>query len=299
MNEAMFSPPNSIFNIFKNVPRNGVVVKMGHILDGVSEHMKNYSDEETFLPSTENPVDIEKLLKETGAEVCLNYLPVGSTKATEFYAQCCLNTGVSLINCMPVFIASNPTWAKEFEKKTISIIGDDVKSQVGATIVHRTLAKLFMDRGAEIDTTYQLNVGGNTDFLNMLNRDRLKDKKKSKTEAVQSVLKCRLKDNNVHIGPSDYVPFLKDNKVCFLRLVGKGFGGAPIEIELRLSVQDSPNSGGVTIDAIRCCKIARERKIGGVLTSISAYTMKHPPQQIPDFSARKMVDDFIQGKIER
>lgn len=299
LDEAIFSPPNCIWEIYGDIPKYDVRVAMGEILDGVSEHMKDYANDETFIPAKQKPADIEALLKGSGAEICLNYLPVGSTKATQFYAQCCLNTGVSFINCMPVFIASDASWAKKFEEKGIPIIGDDVKSQVGATIVHRTLAKLFDDRGVDILHTYQLNVGGNTDFLNMLNRNRLKDKKISKTEAVQSILTNRLRDNDVHIGPSDYVPFLKDNKVCFLRIVGEGFGRAPIEIELRLSVQDSPNSGGVTIDAIRCCKLARQRKIGGVLTSISAYTMKHPPEQIPDFIARKRVEDFLEGKIER
>lgn len=299
LKDALFSPPNNIYEIYKNIPDNGVRVAMGPILDGFSEHMKKYKEEETFLPSDEDPADIEELLRKSGAEICLNYLPVGSKEATQFYARACLNIGVSFINCMPVFIASNPEWAQEFAKKNIPIIGDDVKSQVGATIVHRTLAKLFRDRGVEILHTYQLNVGGNTDFLNMLNRDRLQDKKISKTEAVQSVLDFKLEDDNVHIGPSDYVPFLKDNKICFLRLIGRGFGGAPIEIDLRLSVQDSPNSAGVTIDAIRCCKLARERKIGGPLISVSAYTMKHPPEQIPDFIAKKLVDDFIQGKSER
>jgi myo-inositol-1-phosphate synthase len=299
LDEAIFSPPNCIWEIYKNIPEYKVKVSMGEILDGISEHMKDYRDDETFIPAKEKAVDIEALLKDSGAEICLNYLPVGSTKATQFYAERCLNTGVSFINCMPVFIASDPVWAKRFEDKGIPIIGDDVKSQVGATIVHRTLARLFDERGVDILHTYQLNVGGNTDFLNMLNRSRLKDKKLSKTEAVQSILTNRLNSNDIHIGPSDYVPFLKDNKVCFLRIVGEGFGRAPIEIELRLSVQDSPNSGGVTIDAIRCCKLARERKIAGVLTSISAYTMKHPPEQIPDYLARKRVEEFIAGKIER
>lgn len=210
-----------------------------------------------------------------------------------------MKTGVSLVNCIPVFIASNKDWAKRFEKKKIPVIGDDIKSQIGATIIHRMLTKLFEDRGVKFDNTYQLNVGGNTDFLNMLNRHRLKLKKISKTEAVQSQLHVRLRNEHIHIGPSDYIPWLKDNKICFLRMEGRGFGNIPINLEMRLSVEDSPNSAGVVIDALRCCKIARDRKIGGALISPSAYFMKHPPVQFPDEKARDMVKDFIKGKIER
>ena len=200
---------------------------------------------------------------------------------------------------MPVFIVSNPVWAKRFEEKRIPCVGDDIKAQVGATIVHRTLTKLFADRGVTIDRTYQLNTGGNTDFLNMLNRARLKSKKISKTAAVQSTLAIPMEEENIHIGPSDYVPWQNDNKVCYLRMEGRGFSGFPINLELRLSVEDSPNSAGCAIDAIRCCKLARERKIGGPLISISAYTMKHPPKQIPDTEARDLVKKFIQGTCPR
>jgi myo-inositol-1-phosphate synthase len=224
---------------------------------------------------------------------------VGSEEATRFYATCCLNTGVSLINCIPVFIASNPQWGRRFAERSIPIIGDDVKAQLGATILHRALTQLFVDRGVQIDRTYQLNTGGNTDFLNMLNQSRLRSKKISKTEAVQSILEFPLDDQCIHIGPSDYVPWQKDNKVCFLRIEGRGFAGVPLNLELRLSVEDSPNSAGVTIDAIRCCKIARERKIGGPLTSVSAYAMKHPPEQVPDVQGRKRVEEFIRGLRER
>ncbi|MDO8746133.1 MAG: inositol-3-phosphate synthase, partial [Thermodesulfovibrionales bacterium] len=199
----------------------------------------------------------------------------------------------------PVFIASNKSWAKRFEEKNISIIGDDVKSQIGATIIHRMLTKLFIDRGVKIDNTYQLNVGGNTDFLNMLNHTRLKSKKISKTEAVQSQLENPLNADNIHIGPSDYIPWLKDNKVCFLRMEGRGFGNIPVNFELRLSVEDSPNSAGVVIDAIRCCRIARDRKTGGVLVSPSAYFMKHPMKQFSDEQARNMLEEFIAGKRDR
>jgi myo-inositol-1-phosphate synthase len=241
-------------------------------------------------------VDVVKVLKQTGAEILISYLPVGSTKATEFYAECCLESGVSFINCMPVFIVSDAKWAKRFADKGIPCIGDDVKSQVGATIVHRTLAKLFEDRGAKIDRTYQLNTGGNTDFLNMLAKSRLKHKKISKTESVQSQLQQRLESENIHIGPSDYVPWQKDNKVAFIRIEGRGFANVPLHMEIRLSVEDSPNSAGVAVDAIRCLKIARERKLKGPLYSVSAYLMKHPPKQMVDSQAKKAVSDFIEGK---
>lgn len=239
------------------------------------------------------------MLTKSKADILLNYLPVGSEKATAFYAEECLYTGVSLINCIPVFIASDRVWARRFEKKNIPVIGDDVKSQIGATIIHRTLARLFTDRGVRLDTTYQLNVGGNTDFLNMLNQRRLKSKKISKTEAVQSQLNVPLRNEDIHIGPSDFIPWLYDNKVCFLRMEGRGFGNIPVNIEMRLSVEDSPNSAGVVIDAIRCCKIARDRGTGGVLVSPSSYFMKHPIKQFCDEEARERVDSFIQGKIER
>ena len=229
----------------------------------------------------------------------MNYLPVGSEEATRYYATCCLNAGVSLINCIPVFIASHPEWGRRFAERQIPIVGDDVKAQLGATILHRTLTQLFVDRGVRIDRTYQLNTGGNTDFLNMLNQNRLQSKKISKTEAVQSLLDFPLDARNIHIGPSDYVPWQKDNKVCFLRIEGRGFAGVPLDLEVRLSVEDSPNSAGVTIDAIRCCKLARDRKIGGPLTSVSAYAMKHPPEQVPDQQGRQRVEEFIRGLRER
>ena len=247
----------------------------------------------------EKPCNVEKVLKESSVDILLNYLPVGSDEATRFYAEACLNTGVSLVNCMPSFIVSDPLWAKRFEKKGIPVVGDDVKSQMGATIIHRALAKLFEDRGVRLDRTYQINTGGNTDFLNMLNRRRLKNKRISKTEAIQSQLGIPLDPENIHIGPSDYVPWQNDNKVCFLRMEGRGFGEIPLNLELRLSVEDSPNSGGVTIEAIRCCQIARTRGIGGPLLSISAYAMKHPLVQIPDTEAKVMVEEFIAGERER
>lgn len=296
---ALNAKPNCVLPLFTNIPKSKVKVEMGPVLDGYSEHMKDYPDDRTFVLAKKKPANVEKILKDSGAEILINYLPVGSQKATEFYAEACLKTGVSFINCMPVFIVSNPVWAKRFEDKRIPCVGDDIKAQVGATIVHRTLTKLFMDRGVKIDRTYQLNTGGNTDFLNMLNRSRLKSKKISKTAAVQSQMITPLEDDNIHIGPSDYVPWQNDNKVCYLRMEGRGFAGFPINIELRLSVEDSPNSAGCAIDAIRCCRLARDRKVGGPLISISAYTMKHPPKQIPDSEGKELVKKFIQGTVPR
>ncbi len=299
LHEAIFAPPNCTRTIWEDMPKSDVIVQMGPILDGFSEHMKDYDESVSFVPADKDPVDVVKVLKESGAEILLNYLPVGSQKATEFYAQACLEAGVSFINCMPIFIVSNPEWASKFAEKKIPIVGDDIKSQIGATIVHRTLAKLFSDRGVKIDHTYQLNFGGNTDFLNMLNRSRLRSKKISKTKAVESQIAQGIKAEDIHIGPSDYVPWLKDQKICFIRMEGRMFGNVPMELELRLAVEDSPNSAGSAIDAIRCCKLARERGIGGPLTSISAYTMKHPPEQMPDFDARQAVEEFIKGERDR
>ncbi|MBM4140976.1 MAG: inositol-3-phosphate synthase [Nitrospira sp.] len=299
LKDAIFAKPNCTKVFHKNIPDYPVGVMMGRVLDGVSPHMKDYPDDRRFIIARKKPCDVMKALKQSGAEILISYLPVGSERATAFYAEACLKTGVAFINCIPVFIASNKSWAKRFEEKNIPVIGDDIKSQIGATIIHRLLTKLFEDRGVKLDTTYQLNVGGNTDFLNMLNRSRVKSKKISKTEAVQSQLHKPLENENIHIGPSDYVPWLLDNKICFLRMEGRIFGNIPINLELRLSVEDSPNSGGVVIDAIRCCKIALERRVGGVLISPSAYFMKHPIIQFPDEEARNMVEDFISGKRER
>jgi myo-inositol-1-phosphate synthase len=296
LNKAIFAKPNCTKTIFNDIKDNGVIVQMGEILDGISPHMEEYPAERRFVPAKQNPCDVVKVLKDSGAEILLNYLPVGSQKATEFYARACLEAGVSLINCVPVFIASNPDWEQSFRQKNIPIIGDDIKSQIGATIIHRVLTKLCEDRGVKIDHTYQLNVGGNTDFLNMLNRSRLKSKKVSKTEAVRSQIHEEIFDEDIHIGPSDYVPWLNDNKICFLRIEGRIFGDIPINLELRLSVEDSPNSAGVVIDAIRCARIAKDRNVGGVLTSASAYFMKHPPVQYSDEEARMMVEEFISGK---
>lgn len=297
--EAIFAPPNCTTVFWDNLPKTGAKVSMGKVLDGFSEHMRNYDEKYSFVlsdkpePSKEKVV---KILKESGTEILINYLPVGSEEATNFYAECAIDAGVGFINCIPVFIASNPLWAEKFKLKNIPIIGDDIKAQLGATITHRILSDLFKKRGVKIERTYQINTGGNTDFLNMLNRHRLSSKKESKTEAVQSVMFARIEDENIHIGPSDYVPWQKDNKVAFIRLEGKLFGNVPMNLELRLSVEDSPNSAGVTIDAIRCCKLAINAKKGGVLYSPSAYFMKHPPEQFTDDEAYKMNEEFIAGK---
>jgi len=302
VNEAIFALPNCTTVFCKNMPETSVRVKMGGVLDGLSKHMENYDPKYRFVLSNEkepSKEDVVKTLKESGAEMLLNYLPVGSEKATMFYAECALGAGIAFINNIPVFIASNPKWAKRFEEKMLPIIGDDIKSQLGATIVHRMLADLFKKRGVKLERTYQLNTAGNTDFLNMLNRSRLTSKKISKTEAVQSVLDHRLEAENIHIGPSDYVPWQKDNKVCFIRIEGRLFGDVPMNLELRLSVEDSPNSAGIVIDAIRCCKLALNRGHGGVLYAPSAYFMKHPPIQYSDDIAYRMLEGFIAGhKIE-
>ena len=301
VSEAIFALPNCTTVFCKNVPKSGVKVKMGKILDGFSEHMKNYEDKFTFVLSNNkepSQKDVVNTLKRSKADMLLNYLPVGSEDATKFYAECALEAGIGFINNIPVFIVSNPDWAEKFKAKNLPIIGDDIKAQLGATITHRCLTDLFNKRGVKLERTYQLNTGGNTDFLNMLNQQRLASKKISKTEAVQSVTAKRLSDENIHIGPSDYVSWQKDNKVCFLRMEGKLFGDVPMHIELRLSVEDSPNSAGVAIDSIRCCKLALDRSIGGILTSSSAYFCKHPPRQIADDEAHKMTEDFIAGKRE-
>ncbi|WP_407282998.1 inositol-3-phosphate synthase [Methanolobus sp. WCC1] len=299
VSEAIFAPPNCTAVFCPEIPPTGAIVKMGSILDGVSEHMVDYSDNRRFIPSDEQELSKEQVVKELqdcGAEILLNYMPVGSENATRFYAECALEAGVAFINNMPVFIVSNPEWAAKFEEKGIPMIGDDIKAQLGATITHRMLADLFHKRGVKLERTYQLNTGGNTDFLNMLNRNRLASKKESKTEAVQSVVGQRMDDDNIHVGPSDYVPWQNDNKLCFLRMEGKLFGDVPMNIELRLSVEDSPNSAGVVIDAVRCCKLALDRGIGGILYSPSSYFMKHPPKQFTDDEAHAMTDAFIKGE---
>lgn len=296
VNQAIFSLPNCTEVFCPRMPLSGVKVRMGKVLDGVSEHMQDYDADVRFVISQEKEPDqqqVIQILKSSGAEILLNYLPVGSEQATRFYAQCALDAGIAFINNMPVFIASNPEWAKKFEEKNIPIIGDDIKAQLGATITHRTLTDLFKKRGVKLERTYQLNTGGNTDFLNMLNRNRLKSKKESKTEAVQSVAASRLNKRDIHVGPSDYVPWQNDQKICFIRMEGKLFGDVPMNLELRLSVEDSPNSAGIVIDAVRCCKLALNSGVGGILHAPSSYFCKHPARQIPDDDAFKAVEDFI------
>ncbi len=277
--EALQAPPNCTPRFVEKLSRPGPVVQMGHILDGVASHMTEYAPECSFRISAASPVDVVKLLRESKAEVLINYLPVGSEQAVRFYANACLEAGVAMVNCMPVFIASDPDWEDRFREKGLPIVGDDIKSQLGATIVHRTLTQLFSERGITIKRSYQLNTGGNTDFLNMLSQERLRSKRISKTEAVSSALPVG-SEAELHIGPSDYVPWLKDNKCCFLRIEGEGFGGQPIELELKLSVMDSPNSAGCAIDAIRYCKAALDRGISGALRAPSAMFMKRPPTQL-------------------
>ncbi|MBD7913071.1 inositol-3-phosphate synthase [Clostridium cibarium] len=296
ISEAIYQKPNCTKRIVDHIENSGVTVKMGKILDGVASHMEDYSKDISFDLSNEKQPTKEEIvmyIKESKAEMLINYLPVGSENAAKFYAECALEAGVGYINNMPVFIASNQEWANKFKEKNLPIIGDDIKSQVGATIVHRTLVNLFRERGVEIDRSYQLNVGGNTDFLNMLDRKRLASKKISKTDAVQSVGHLKESDVNLHVGPSDFVPWLKDNKVCFIRIEGREFGDIPIELELRLSVEDSPNSAGVVIDAIRCCKLALDNNVGGVLVGPSSYFCKHPIEQFEDSVALKNVQCFI------
>ena len=295
LEEAVFAKPNCT-TVFQSVlPVSGVTVQMGPILDGVAPHMSDYADDEAFRPADSEPVDVVQAVREAQAEILICYLPVGSEGAVRHYAQVCLDAGLAMVNCVPVFIASDRGWARKFDEAGLPIVGDDIKSQVGATIVHRMLARLFGDRGVRLDRTYQLNTGGNTDFLNMLALDRLKSKKLSKTESVQSQLDERLSNADIHIGPSDYVAWQDDNKVCFIRMEGRGFGDVPMEVELRLSVEDSPNSAGVVIDAVRCAKLGLVRGVSGPLVAASAYYMKSPGQQMRDSVARELTDAFIEG----
>jgi myo-inositol-1-phosphate synthase len=297
--KAIFALPNCTKVFCKDVPEIGVKVQMGPVLDGVADHMKDYPEDQTFSVADLPAVNVAEELKKAKADVLVSYMPVGSQKAAEYYTQAALDAGCGFVNCMPIFIVSDKIWGEKFAKAGLPCIGDDIKSQIGATIVHRTLSNLFTKRGVAIDRSYQLNFGGNTDFLNMLSRDRLKSKKISKTESVESQLGKRLSYDNLHIGPSDWVPFLKDNKICFIRMEGRKFGDVPVEIELRLSVEDSPNSAGVVIDALRMVKLAKDRGIGGPLLSPSAYFMKHPPVQFTDEQAYEMVEEFVAGKRDR
>ncbi|HUC90051.1 MAG TPA: inositol-3-phosphate synthase [Patescibacteria group bacterium] len=289
--EAIYAAPNNTA-IFAQVPKLGVKVQRGPLLDGVNK----YTAELVPVDQSQKAVNVAKVLKDAKVDAVINYLPVGSQQATEFYAQAAIDAGCGFVNCIPVFIASNPVWAKKFKDAGLPVIGDDIKAQVGATITHRTLVNLFLDRGMKIERTYQLNTGGNTDFLNMLERERLASKKISKTEAVTSQIEARgqkIAAEDIHVGPSDYVPWQKDNKICFLRIESKHFGDVPMNLELRLSVEDSPNSAGVAIDSIRCMKLALDNKLSGAIIEPAAYFQKHPPKQIEDRTARELVEKFI------
>ncbi len=293
LSEALVASENNTIKIC-DIPPLGVPVKRGPTLDGLGKYYRETIDE-----ADAEPVDVVQVLKDTQADVLVSYLPVGSENADKFYAQCAIDAGVAFVNALPVFIASDPEWAKKFEDAGVPIVGDDIKSQVGATITHRVMAKLFEDRGVVLDRTYQLNVGGNMDFKNMLERDRLESKKVSKTQAVTSNIGHDLGARNVHIGPSDYVQWLDDRKWAYVRLEGRAFGDVPLSLEYKLEVWDSPNSAGIIIDAIRAAKIAKDRGIGGPLLSASSYLMKSPPVQQPDDAGRESVEAFIRGDIER
>ena len=293
LSEAIWASENNTIK-FATVAKTGVTVKRGTTLDGLGRYYK-----ETIKESDAAPVDVVAELKASKVDVLICYLPVGSEEAAKFYAQCAIDAGCAFVNALPVFIASDPVWADKFTKAGLPIVGDDIKSQVGATITHRIMAKLFQDRGVHLDRTYQLNVGGNMDFKNMLERDRLESKKISKTQSVTSQLDYDLGAKNVHIGPSDYIPWLDDRKWAYVRLEGRAFGDVPLNLEYKLEVWDSPNSAGVIIDALRCAKIALDRKIGGPLLSPSSYFMKSPPVQYTDEQAYQKVEQFIEGNIER
>jgi len=296
VSEAIFARPNCTTMFCDHVPISGVTVAMGRTLDGVAGHMANYPVDRSFLPSDATQpgkAEVVRTLIDSETDVLLNYLPVGSQAATEFYAECALEAKVAFVNNIPVFIASDPVWAERFRAGGVPVIGDDIKAQLGATIVHRTLVDLFAQRGVELDRTYQLNTGGNTDFLNMLDRARTNSKKISKTEAVQSVAATRLEPDNIHVGPSDYVAWQNDNKVAFIRMEGRMFGGVPMNLEMRLSVEDSPNSAGVAIDLIRCAKLARDRGLAGPLLEPAAAFCKHPPEQLTDAAAHEALEGFI------
>jgi myo-inositol-1-phosphate synthase len=290
--EAIFTEPNNTIR-FSDVPPTGVTVLRGRTLDGLGTYYRD-----TIVESDQPEADVVSILKETHADVLISYLPVGSEQADRFYAQCAIDAKVAFVNALPVFIASDPEWAKRFADASVPIVGDDIKSQVGATITHRVLAKLFEDRGVELDRTYQLNFGGNMDFKNMLERERLTSKKVSKTQSVQSQLEEPLDKEDIHIGPSDHVPWLQDRKWAMIRLEGRNFGDVPLTIEMKLEVWDSPNSAGVIIDALRCAKVAKDRGVGGPLIGPSAYFMKSPPVQFSDDMAREMVEEFILGNGE-
>ncbi len=288
--DAAFAAPNNT-HVFATVPHDGVRVRRGPTLDGIGHYLRDIVPE-----SAESAVDVARVLRDAGAEIVVSYLPVGAEQATRWYAAAALDAGCAFVNCIPVFIASDPVWAERFAARGLPLIGDDIKSQLGATILHRVLASLFRDRGVRLDRTYQLNFGGNADFLNMLERERLESKKLSKTRAVTSLLDAELPPDDVHVGPSDHVPWLTDRKWCYIRMEGTTFGSVPLNCEVKLEVWDSPNSAGVVIDAVRCAKLALDRGIGGALTGPSSYFMKSPPEQFPDDEARDRTEAFIRGE---
>ena len=291
LSEAIFAEPNNTYK-FASVPKLNVPVRRGPTMDGLGRYLSDVITE-----SSDQAADIVNVLKETETDVVVSYLPVGSENATRWYVERILEAGCGMVNCIPVFIASDPKWSRRFEEARLPIIGDDIKSQVGATITHRILTNLFRERGVRLDRTYQLNFGGNTDFMNMLERERLESKKISKTQAVTSQMNGnRLDPENIHVGPSDYVPWLEDRKWCYIRMEGTTFGNVPLNCELKLEVWDSPNSAGVVIDAVRCAKLALDRGIGGALISPSSYFMKSPPQQFTDDEARRRMEAFIRDK---
>jgi myo-inositol-1-phosphate synthase len=293
INEAIFAAPNCTTRFLENVPPSDVTVQMGPVLDGIAPHMADMPEDQAFRAADAEPVDIANALRDAGADVLICYLPVGSEAAVRHYAEACLKAGVALVNCVPVFIASDRDWAARFEAANLPIVGDDIKSQLGATIVHRVLTQLFEERGVDLTRTYQLNTGGNTDFMNMRAEERLKNKKISKTQSVQAATSQVLDDDNIHIGPSDYVAWQKDNKVCFIRMEGNGFGNSPIELELRLSVEDSPNSAGSVVDAVRFAKAGLDKGWSGPVEEACAYYMKSPPRQIPDNEAWKLCRNLV------
>lgn len=300
LSEAIFAGPNNTKVFYANVPKTGAAVIRGCVLDGVAEHMVK-AGEKGFIVADEpdaTQAEIVAALKQSGAHILVNFLPVGSQQASEFYMDCALEAGVAVVNCIPVFIASDPEWEARFRERGLPIIGDDIKAQIGATIIHRTLSSLFSTRGVKVERTYQLNTGGNTDFMNMLDQQRLTSKKTSKTEAVQAALAERLSDENIQIGPSEYVPWQKDNKLCFMRLEGSQWGDIPVELELRLSVEDSPNAAACVMDAIRFCKYALDNGDSGTLIAPSAYYCKHPPQQIGEDLAGRMLDEYAARHIQ-
>ena len=291
LSEAIFTKPNCAIK-FSDVPELGVEVQKGPVLDGLGKYLKGVVP----VDKTQEAVDVAQVLKDADADMLINYLPVGSYEGSRYYAQQAIDAGCGFVNCIPEFIVSSKDWAEKFEKAGLPCAGDDIKSQVGATILHRTLARLLLDRGVKLEESYQLNIGGNTDFLNMIEEERLSSKRISKTETVASQVPYEIP---LRIGPSDYVPFLEDNKICYIHMKGKKFGDVPLTLDVKLSVEDSPNSAGVVIDAIRAIKLALDRKIAGALISISAYCFKHPPVQMPDTDAKRAVEEFIAGKRER